>query len=417
MPRPRHGPPLLGPRPRVVRRKDRPRLTALARLLVCSRFAFNTGFYAVLPHLADHLSSGLGLGGPLVDLVLGLRTFSQQGMFVVGGALTDRYGPRPLVLVGCALRVAGFGWLAYAAAAWSVIGSVMLIGFAAALFSPAVESEIAREALRIEQAGAPARTRVLAKFFAGGQAGALIGPVLGAALLYGRFRTACLAGAAVFTLVLAGHARLMPHGAPHVTRSPLTPSPALTHRRFLLLALAYSAYLLAYNQLYLALPAELDRATGSQAALGWLFALSSALVVFGQMPLERLATVRLGLAWPAMIQAGLLLLGAAFVVLLTLGQMLVVPAARAGVTALVAEERLGLFTGALSSVSGLVVLAGSVPVGALLDTDGPAPWLILATVPVPGLLLIRPLAGGPRPGEDPPRLTASAPVGQPGHTK
>jgi hypothetical protein len=58
------------------------------------------GFFAVLPYLAGHLTGALGLGGALVGLVLGLRTFSQQGLFVVGGALTDRYAPRTVVLAG-----------------------------------------------------------------------------------------------------------------------------------------------------------------------------------------------------------------------------------------------------------------------------------------------------------------------------
>ncbi|MER5311765.1 MFS transporter [Streptomyces sp. NPDC002773] len=383
------------------------RPTPLARLLVSSQFAFNVGFFAVLPYLADHLGGTLGLGGALVGLVLGLRTFSQQGLFVVGGALTDRYGPRPVVLAGCALRIAGFGWLSLAASAWTVTGAVVLVGFAAALFSPAVESEIAREALRAERAGGPRRTRTLARFSAGGQAGALLGPVVGALLLHGagdaHFRTACLAGAGVFALVLVAHVRLMPRGGGR-ERRPGEWRTVLGERRFLRLALAYSTYLLAYNQLYLALPAELDRATGSQAALGWLFALSSALVVFGSGPLERLAAARLDS--PDMIRAGLLLIAAAFTataalrsyeglwaavtftVLLTFGQMLVLPATRALLPDLVDERALGLSTGALSSLAGLVVLATAAPAGALLDHPGPAPWLVLATTPLLGLALV-----------------------------
>ncbi|MFD7325854.1 MFS transporter [Streptomyces sp. NPDC059875] len=394
-------------------------MTALARLLIVSQFAFNVGFFAVLPYLADHLGGALGLGGWLVGLILGLRTFSQQGLFVVGGALTDRYGARPVVLAGCALRVAGFVWLSLATSTWAVIGAVVLVGFAAALFSPAVETEIAREAVRLEDGGGPVRTRALALFSAGGQAGALLGPVLGALLLYGtgdgaaggHFRAACLAGAAVFALVLAGHWFLMPGAAPTVRRPRTEWRPLVRNRRFLGLALAYATYLLAYNQLYLALPAELDRATGSQRALGWLFALSSALVVVGQVPLERWAAARL--SRPGMVRAGLALIAGAFAatgallplgglwpalcftVLLTLGQMLVVPAARAYVPDLVDAERLGLFTGALSSVSGLVVLVGAAPAGALLEHRGPLPWLILGAVPLLGLLLV------PRAGPDP----------------
>lgn len=389
-------------------------MTPLARLLIGSQFAFNVGFFAVLPYLADHLSNALGLGGWLVGLVLGLRTFSQQGMFVIGGALADRYGPRPVALTGCALRVAGFGWLGYAASTWSVIGAVVLVGFAAALFSPAVETEIAREAVRIEEGGGVARTRVLAKFSAGGQAGALIGPVIGAFLLYGGFRAACLAGAVVFAAVLAGHWLLMPHAVRHpASRERFSPRPLLRNRPFLALALAYSTYLLAYNQLYLALPAELDRATGSQEALGWLFALSSAMVVAGQVPLERWAAARL--PWTAMIRCGLALIAcgfaatgallplnglwpaAAFVVLLTLGQMLIVPAARACLPDLVQARHLGLFTGALSSVSGLIVLAGGAPAGALLAFGGPLPWLALGAVPLLGLTLV-PRVGRPAGG-------------------
>ncbi|XEC29143.1 hypothetical protein JAO84_34400 [Streptomyces fradiae] len=65
-------------------------MTPLARLLIGSQFAFHVGFFAVLPYFADHLAGTLCLGGAMVALVLGLRTFSQQGLFVVGGLLTDR---------------------------------------------------------------------------------------------------------------------------------------------------------------------------------------------------------------------------------------------------------------------------------------------------------------------------------------
>jgi len=52
-----------------------------------SQFVFNIGFYAVVPFLAIYLRDNLLLSGAIIGLIIGLRTFSQQGMFLVGGAL------------------------------------------------------------------------------------------------------------------------------------------------------------------------------------------------------------------------------------------------------------------------------------------------------------------------------------------
>ncbi|GGX89575.1 MFS transporter [Streptomyces minutiscleroticus] len=398
---------------RFRRERVRRRLPPLLRLLIATQFAFNIGFFAVLPFLAEHLGGAIGMAGWLVGLVLGLRTFSQQGLFVVGGALADRYGVRPVVLVGCVLRIAGFVWLGYAERPWAVIGSVLLIGFAAALFSPAVESEVARQAVAWEKSGGGSRTSVLALLSVAGQAGAFVGPLLGALLLSVDFRTACLAGAGVFVLVLAGHARLLPQRIPGRTAAPGGGGlrAVARNRAFLGLCCGYGAYLLAYNQLYQALPGEVERAMSDQAPLAWLFALSSVLVVSVQLPVTRWAARRLDLhrsmvfgllliaaafgVVAAALPAGLtgvpgLLPGAGFVVLLTLGQMLVVPAARARVPDLAEEGRIGLYTGAMSSLSGLIVLVGSALMGALLDSGLPPAvrWLALAAAPVLAIVLM-----------------------------
>ncbi|MFI2035300.1 MDR family MFS transporter [Streptomyces bottropensis] len=388
------------------------KLDPLLRLLILTQLAFNVGFYAVLPFLAEHLGTAIGMAGWMVGFVLGLRTFSQQGLFVVGGALTDRYGVRPVVLAGCLLRIAGFAWLGYADETWSVVGAVLLIGFAAALFSPAVESEVARQAVVWETSGGGPRTSVLALFTVAGQAGAFVGPLIGALLLAVDYRVVCLAGAGVFVLVLAGHVRLLPRHIPGRERVAVKGGLGglLRNRRFLALCCAYGAYLLAYNQLYLLLPDEVERATGSQTALAWLFGLSSLLVVTTQLPLTRWVAERLDLRRAMtvgllLIAAGFAVVGGAlpagwtgsagllpaagFVVLLTVGQMLVAPAARAWVPDLAAEGRLGLYTGAMSSVSGLIVLVGSAGVGALMDAgvSGVVPWVVLAVVPVASVLL------------------------------
>lgn len=341
---------------------------------------------------------------------------------MVGGALADRYGVRPVVLAGCALRIAGFGWLGYADEVGTVIGAVVLIGCAAALFSPAVESEMARQAVLYEASGGGPRTRLLALFTVAGQAGAFVGPLLGVLLVEVDFRAVCLAGAAVFVLVLAAHVWLLPQRIPGRAgiRVRGGAGALLRNRRFLALCGAYGACLLAYNQLYLALPAEVERAAGSRAPLAWLFALSSLLVLTAQLPVTRWVGQRWSLrrttgAGLALIAVGLvvvaagrpvggsgvagLLPAAAFVVLLTLGQMLVVPSVRAWVPDLAEDGRLGLYTGALSSAAGLLVLVGSAATGAVLDCGLPpaVPWLVVAAVPAAAVALLPRREPQPRP--------------------
>ncbi|ANY09991.1 MDR family MFS transporter [Pseudonocardia sp. HH130630-07] len=408
----------LGDRPARVSGRARFRaLPPVVRLLVATQLAFNVGFYMVLPYLATHLAEDLGLAAATVGLVLGLRTFSQQGLFVVGGALTDRYGAKPVVLAGCALRVLGFVLLGAAGSLPAVLGGALLTGFAAALFSPAVESSLAREAGRLERSGeGPPRAEVFAMFAIAGQLGTVTGPLVGTALLLVDFGTACLVAAAGFVLVGLAHWRLLPwHPAEHAGQPVLAGwGEVLGNRRFLVFAAGYSGWLLAYNQLYLALPAELER-VDRVAALGFLFALMSVLVVTLQMRMtawsRRIGAGRslvLGFcliaASFAVVAVARLLPGlpgwwsiapaVAMVLLLSVGEMLAVPVAQDLVPRLAGERRLGAHFGVLASFGGLMVLIGSTVVGALLDPAVPpaVPFLVLTLVPLVGAVILGALA-------------------------
>ena len=102
------------------------------RLVIITQFAFNVGFYLVVPFIAAHLAKDLLLAEWIIGLLLGLRTFSQQGMFFLGGALADRFGIKSAILIGCAIRICGFLALAIADEVFGVMVGVILIGFAAA---------------------------------------------------------------------------------------------------------------------------------------------------------------------------------------------------------------------------------------------------------------------------------------------
>ncbi|MBP7302457.1 MAG: MFS transporter [Brachymonas sp.] len=428
--------------------RDFASLPTYVQLLLVTQLFFNIGFYMVLPYLATYLGESLGLAGATIGLILGLRSFSQQGLFVLGGTLTDRYGPRAIILIGIPIRIAGFVLLGLSTQLAGVVAGVVLIGFAAALFSPAVESSIARAAGEVEQSTGLPRTQVFAMGSVALQTGATLGPLIGTLLLLVNYRFACLVAAGIFVCVWLAYYFLFPAIAPlHKNESVLQGwGEVLNNRMFLWFALANSTYLLAYNQLYLALPVELKRSMGNDNMLGVLMAISAGMVIVGQVWLT--AWARRKLRWQRAIPAGFSIMAAGFaaialaslvlplpqpwsiapalamIVLFTLGKMLASPFTADLVARLAHERRLGAYYGLLNSFGGLAVLLGSTGIGALLGkgTHGvhvAMPWfvtiLLLAfSAGIIVLLIVRyklgqekaiivplPLAGGKKTDETP----------------
>ncbi|MFE1591383.1 MFS transporter [Nocardia sp. NPDC058705] len=379
------------------------------RLLVLTQLAFNVGFFMVLPYLSVYLSEDLGLRAAFVGAVLGLRTFAQQGLFFVGGSLADRWGVKPVVVTGCVCRILGFLGLAWFTSVAGIVVATVLIGFAGALFSPAVEGALATAA-----GDGPSRTDAFALFSAFGQIGAFTGPLLGSLLLVVDFAVVCLVAAAVFVAILLAHLRWLPaRPGAHAGGTWVDGwREVLANKTFLIFAVAMSSQLVAYNQMYLLLPLEVERAWGSQAPLGWYFALSSLFVVVAQLPVTRRARtaaalpvgltvmaaafVVMALLAPARLHgvAGLIP-AAAFVLLLALGQMIVIPVSRDLVPRMAGNRRLGSYYGLLASIGGIGVLVGSVVIGVLVDvmpSDGPwaaIPWCAVAAALLASALVLR----------------------------
>ncbi|WP_198520428.1 MFS transporter [Kitasatospora sp. CB02891] len=372
-----------------------------ARLLMVNQFAINLAFYMLMPYLATHLADDLGLAAWTVGLVLGMRNLSQQGMFLIGGTLADRYGYRAPIIAGCLLRTAGFALLGSVDSLPALLAASAATGFAGALFNPAVRAYLAAEA-------GGRRVDAFAAFNVYYQAGMLLGPLVGLALLAADFAAVCTAAAAVFAALTVLQWRALPARRGGVERgrdSVLAQwRTVVANRPFLLFSGAMiGSYVLTF-QVYLALPLAADLALGvdgSKATTG-LFVLSAAVAVAGQLRLTGWA----GRVWTpsrALVR-GLAAMGAAFVPLALLPRsgavaQLVALAVAAAVLAAagavvypfemdtvvtLARGRLvATHYGLYNTVSGLGITLGNLAVGALWDYAARhdarcLPWLALA---------------------------------------
>lgn len=400
-------------------------------LLLASQLVFNIGFYAVVPFLALVMTQDFGMTATAVGVVLGARVFSQQGLFLVGGMITDRLGPRGAMLAGCLVRIFGYLTLAMAGSFPLFLLGAVLTGMGGALFSPALETLVgkAEERRRDTSGKAPALFALLSIC---GEIGAVAGPLVGALLLGLSFSWAALAGAAVFAVMTGVLWRSVPAAAPNGEadkHSPSVPPSYVTRgdgvaamlrdKRFVAFAALYSVNLLAYNQLYFGLPIELTRSGAGPEALAGLFAAASILTVALQWPISRVTT-RMGAGQA--LTAGFLLKGLAFatmamlaqfpatgtlqllpplllVVGLCLGHMCIGPVAMPLVLDFARGRRTGIYYGFLASMGGCAVLLGNFTLGPLYSgasqpgPDAVWPWAVMAAlmvIPAVGLSRLLP---------------------------
>ncbi|WP_418961554.1 MFS transporter [Streptomyces tritici] len=242
-----------------------------------NQFTINLGFYMLMPYLAAHLAGPLGLAGWLVGLILGVRNFSQQGMFLVGGTLADRLGYKPMIIAGLVLRTVGFATLGLVESVPALIAASAATGLAGALFNPASRAYLALDA-------GERRVEAFALFNVFYQAGILLGPLVGMVLTGIGFRVTCLVAAGTFAVLGLVQVRALPARRAAATQG--KPEAGVlaewrgivANRPFLLFSLAMiGSYVMSF-QVYLALPLEVRRLGGEgafgTAAVAVLFAVS-----------------------------------------------------------------------------------------------------------------------------------------------
>ncbi|MGW7451214.1 MFS transporter [Streptomyces sp. NPDC054787] len=403
------------------------------QLLMVNQFTINLGFYMLMPYLAAHLAGPLGLAGWLVGLILGVRNFSQQGMFLIGGTLADRLGYKPMIIAGLGLRVVGFATLGLVDSAPALLAASAATGLAGALFNPATRAYLAHDA-------GERRVEAFALFNVFYQAGILLGPLVGMVLTGVDFRITCLVAAGIFAVLSLVQIRALPARRGEDTRE-RADGPAegvlaqwrgmLANRPFLLFSVAMiGSYVMSF-QVYLALPLEVRRLGGegrfAAAAVAGLFAVSGLSTILFQTKITAWCKARtqpgralvwglltMGLAFVPLLAAttvpvpdggtGLWLLAAVppalAALLLALGTMIAYPFEMDTIVRLADGRMVATHYGLYNTICGIGITVGNLLTGAALDAARDAgmsalPWLALTAL---GLLCAAALYGLHRTG-------------------
>lgn len=390
------------------------------QVLLLNELTIFLSFYMLFPYLAVYFREHLGFSVWMVGLILGIRTLCQQGLTVIGGTLADRLGYKPLIIAGLGLRAAGFALFGFVDSLSGTLSAAILTGLAGAMFGPALRAYLAAEA-------PSRRTEVFALANLAAQVGTLLGPPVGVALLGFSFRVTCVVAGIIFLGLTLLQFRYLPRRIDHVPEGPQPVlrewAEVLGNRGFLLFAGSMLAYSVLVSQMYLALPLEVRRVSGSDAGIGALFVMSSIMTLVGQIHVTEWC--RRHYRPPEAIALGLALMGLAFLgllaaalgpsmgayrsggtaltrlgpsmiamALLSVGMMVVSPFSMAMVPRFARDRLIATYYGFYSMAGGLGTMTGNALLGAALDAQShPAlaalPWAIMVGIGAGAALAIR----------------------------
>lgn len=393
-------------------------LSPAARMLVVNQFFIMLGFSMVLPFLAIYLAKDLRLAPALVGLIVGLRALSSQGMFLFGGSLGDRIGPRPIIIFGCSLRVVSFGLFAASTALPAIIAATILAGLGTAFFNPAV-----RKYLTAEAAGH--RAEAFGVFNLAGNTGGLLGPVVGGLLLAVDFRLVAFCGALVFAFLTIAQLFFLPSREMDKPEGTVLSNwwDVVRNKRFAAFTLAGAMQSLMATQVSFSMVLEAARVTGRSDSATVVFLVSALFSAAAQVKITRWSRQRwtsgqaMGMGvliaafgWVPLMLSGPLLASAAApanlvealalmspvlagALILALGGAIANPFMMELMPVVGSERMMGTYYGYYSLMGGLAAAGGSALIGASMAFDAAAlrwaPYAILMAAGLTGAAILR----------------------------
>ncbi|MBI0113832.1 MULTISPECIES: multidrug efflux MFS transporter MdtH [unclassified Gilliamella] len=290
------------PIPSQVRKKGR-------YILLLDNLFIVLGFYVVFPLVSTHFVSQVGWSALFVGFALGFRQFVQQGFGLIGGAIADRFGAKPMIITGMFLRSIGFISMALATEHWLLLISCLLSALGGLLFDPP------RMGLTIKFTRPHERGKFISLLMIQDNAGAVIGALIGGILIDYDFQLVCWCGAFIF--FLCGIFNLIYLPAYHIAigKAPIINGMkmVLKDRKFTHYVLTLTGYYVLWVQIMLMLPLTITNVSGSPSYVKWMYAIQATISLCLLYPLARISEKYFRL--DQRLKFGLLLMSFAFIII------------------------------------------------------------------------------------------------------
>lgn len=248
-------------------------------------FLMNAGFFMLIPLLSIHFVDELGWAAAFIGLVLAVRQFTQQGLTMFGGALSDRFGAKSLIMIGVFIRSISFVMIGFSTTQPLLLTAGFLAALGGAFFDAPGKAVLA--ALTPEEM----ISDIYAKVGILQNAARMIGPVIGTLLIAWSFSVVGMTAAAFFfvAFIVAGI------GLPNVAVSTGNQSVskglkiAFKDRAFVTYTILMMGFWFMWVQISIALPLKAKYLTDSTNSVGMLLLVNGIIAMTLQVPALKLA--------------------------------------------------------------------------------------------------------------------------------
>lgn len=374
-------------------------LSKISIFLVFLSFLMNLGFFLMIPYLSMHFQDSIGLTTTLIGVILGIRIISQKGTTFFGGVLSDYFGFKTVLFLGCIIRSLGFLMFGLANNFTLLVVASVLAGIGGALFSPAT-----RSAIVIYNPIEELRKKIFSLINIVNTLGMMIGPILGMWLLNYSFFLITIVTSGIY--IIAGLLIIIVVKTNQATKQKnnilkliiINFQLIITNKPFLKLVVFSMGYFFTAQQLYIIVPI-ISNSIGKPSIAAWSFTIVSLIVILGQIPMDKLryqmrlknySSIILGFSILVFFTLPIAFSQSVFTLLLfvigiSLSMIIIQPIFEISISKLADEKAIGSYFGFAQISMAVGGALGNIGGGALIDLSSSMgidafPWLCLIII-------------------------------------